>query len=244
MYFRVLSAMAVLSLLPMAGCDRPEAAWEQAREQDTVAAYQEFLQQYPEAPQVAEAEERIQTLRREERWEQVRQADTIEAYQEFLGQFPEGPQAEEARAAIEARERLSRWQMLEGSDDIAALREFAVRYDAHPLAGEARQRIAGLEAEARAREQAREAERQRRLAEEAARTHRVQLAALRTEEQARAGVYRLQERLADMLGDTKLEVVQSGSYHFVRTEPMEEEQASDICQRLKARNQDCLVVKR
>lgn len=242
MSFRVWSFVVLVLMITIAGCDRSGTAWEQAQEQDTVAAYEEFLQQYAESDQAVEARQRLTARRREQGWELASQADTADAYQAFLAQFPDSPQSEQARSRIESLQAQRRWERLEDSNDIAALRAFTERYGEHPAAEHAQQRIDRLEAEAR--EHAREAERQRRLAEEAAHTHRVQLAALRTEDQARSGVSRLQERLADVLEDTQLEVVAAGNYHFVRTVPMREEQAIELCKRLKDRSQDCLVVPR
>ncbi len=238
----------ILFLIGAAGCDRPGAAWDEAREADSVEAYRQFVEAYPDSPQAGDAEQRILELRREQAWEAARMEDTVESYQAFLGQYPEGEFADQARSRLSVLERQSAWQALEDSDDLEALSAFADDYRETPEAAEAQARIAEIQAarqEAESRERARAEEERRRLeAEQAARSHRVQLAALRTAEQAREGAQRLREQLGDMLAETDIEVHPSGNLHLLRTEPMEEDAAAELCERLKASGNDCLVVPR
>jgi hypothetical protein len=244
MNIRSLLAFTLWLLIASAGCDRQGAAWEEARAADNVAAYQEFLEAYPDSPQANEAQQRILGLRRELAWEAARQADSIEAYQQFLEQFPDGEAVQQARNRLDELEGQEAWRALQQSTDLAALRAFADEYRGSAVGTQAEQRIAELEAAAaRDRERAEE-ERRRREAEEAALSHRVQLAALRTQQQAHDGASRLQERLADVLGETRIEVQQSGNFHLLRTQPLSEQDALALCDRLKARGSDCLVVAR
>lgn len=245
MNVRTITATAAIVLVALAsGCERQEAAWQEAREADTIAAYQEYVEAYGDSPQADEAEQRIRALRAADLWIETRQADTVEAYQRFLAQFPDSQEAEQARARLEELERQSEWAALRASTNIDALRAFAEQYSDHPVSEKARQRIAQLK-EAEAREEAQlEEERQRRIAEEAARTHRVQLAALRSEDQARSGARRLEERLSDTLGEIDLEIDQSGGFYLIRTEPMEERDARSLCERLRDQDQECLAVSR
>lgn len=247
MNIRVLLVL-ILFMLGAAGCDSPGAAWDEAREADSIEAYQQFVDAYPDSPEASDAEQRILELRREQAWEAARMEDTVEAYQAFLGEYSEGELADQARSRLSVLERQSAWQALEGSDDLEALQAFADDYRESPEATEAQARIAELEearreAEARERERAEE-ERRRLEAERAARSHRVQLAALRTAEQAEQGAQRLREQLGDLLGESDVEVQSSGNLHLLRTEPMEEDAAAELCNQLKAAGNDCLVVPR
>ena len=65
---RTLLAPSFLVLALVAGCNRQEADWEEAREADTVAAYQEFLEEHPESQQAQVAQQRMRALQRAERW--------------------------------------------------------------------------------------------------------------------------------------------------------------------------------
>jgi hypothetical protein len=241
----IITVIAAIVLVVLAsGCDRQEAAWQEAKEADTIAAYQAYVEAHGDGPQADEAEQRIRALQAADLWKEIREAETVEAYERFLKRFPDSQEAEEARARIAELERQNEWAGLRTSSDIDALRAFAERYHDYPLGEEARQRIGELE-EAEAREQARlEEERQRRLAEEATRTHRVQVAALRSEEQARDGAGRLEERLAATLGEIGLEIEESGRFYLIRTEPLTEPDARSLCERLQDQNQECFVVTR
>ena len=245
MNVRTTTAAATIVLMLLAsGCDRQEAAWQEAREADTITAYEAYVEEYGDSQQANDAQQRIRALRAAELWQETRQAGTVKAYQRFLQQFPGTPEAEEARARLAELERQNEWAGLRTSGDIDALRAFAERYHDYPLGEEARQRVGELE-EAEAREQARlEEERQRRLAEEATRTHRVQVAALSSEEQARHGAGRLEERLAATLGKIGLEIEESGRFYLIRTEPLTEPDARSLCERLQDQNQECFVVTR
>lgn len=64
------------------GCDREPRHWENAKAQNTVASYREFLARYPRSPFSAEAQTRMVGLR-------VREAettDTPESYRSFLSE--------------------------------------------------------------------------------------------------------------------------------------------------------------
>ncbi len=242
----LLPALIVLVAALLTGCDRQQAAWEEAQEAGTIAGYQEFLETYPESPNAEQARQRIDEMRRAQLWEQARQADTAAAYEEFLTEFPQSEEAEQARARLSELARTRQWEALQDSRDVQALRAFAEQHSGTPLAEQARQRASEIEASAReaeAREQAR-LEEERRRAEEATYTHRVQLAAFQSEARARQGVQNLEQRLADALGDIGIEVQRSGRFYLVRTEPMPEDEARSLCDRLKTQGQDCLVVGR
>jgi hypothetical protein len=246
---RSLLAAALLSLAMLAGCDRPETAWQEAQEADTIAAYQDFLDRHPDAPQAADAERRITEIRRAQRWQETAQADAAEAYEQFLAEFPDAPEAEQARERLAGIEREQQWAALRDTDDIDALRDFAERHRDHAVGAQARQRADVLEAaefEAAERERARIAEEERRRAEEAdaRRTHRVQLAALRSAERARDGASLLQRQFADVLGELAVEVAEVGAFHVVRTQPVPEEDARSLCERIRAEEGDCVVTTR
>lgn len=242
MNIRSLVALGCLVLAALTGCDRQETAWRDAQEADTVGAYQEFLQSYPESPQATEAGERIRTLQREALWQQTLEADSLEAYQQFLAEFPEGDGADQAADRIAELTSQTEWEALRDSNDLEALQAFADRYGDYPISTQARQRIEDLEAEAAAEQARLEAERRR--ADEAARSHRVQLAAIQSEQRAATGADMLQQQLADALGAIRIEVKQSGSLYLLVTEPLPEEDARALCNGLQASGQECLVVPR
>jgi len=241
MKIRLLATTALLmAMAVVGGCDREGRAWEEAQKTNTTSAYDGYLKEYRDSPHAAEAEQRLAALRAAALWKETTGADSAEAYRRYLDAFPDGAQAGEARARLDQLEVEGEWQTLQNSLDVTALQAFAERHAAQPAAAAARERIEQLEQAAR--EQARlEQERQ---AEDAARTHRVQLAAFRSEADAERSVRRLTERLTAILGETRLEVGQSGNHYLVRTAPLKEQDARALCRRLKEQSQDCLVVSR
>ncbi len=241
MKIRTLALPLVLAAL-MAGCNGQGAAWQDAQQADTVPAYQQFLDDYPDSPHAGDARQRLQALQRAQSWAQATQADTIDAYQKFLGEYSSGDEVDQARQRLAELQREKDWSELSDSNDIQALEAFADRNQGTALAEQAQQRIDELEAAAR-QEQARQQQEQQR-AEEATHTHRVQLAAFATMERARKSESQLEQSLSGVLGDTGLDVQQSGSYYLVRTDPLTEQDAQALCKQLKQNGQDCLVVKR
>ena len=233
--------MALLVTVTTA-CDRHEAAWEKARQTDTVSAYQAYLDDYGDTPQAADARARIKELERAAAWAAAEQADTVDAYRAFAERYPDSRQAAQAQARLAALERARAWQALSTTTDLEALTAFDERYAGEPEAEQARRRIAELAAE---QEQA-----QARLAEERQRearatlTHRVQLAAYRSADDAAKGIGRLEQQLASTLAGIALESLPSGRMHAVRTEPMPESEARALCAELKQAGQDCFVVRR
>lgn len=252
MTIRILFLTLTLTLA-LIGCDRQGAQWEEAQQEDTVAAYQSFVERYPDSPEAEKARNRIQTLRAEQAWTDARQRNTAEAYRGFIEEHPQAEAAEEARARLQTLERESRWQALADSEDIKALRAFADKYAGSPEAALARERADELEAkaqiEAERAAQERELQRQREAEREARRraeqgTHRVQLAVVRGQAQANAGVEQLRQRLDEVLGDVTLETQQTNGLYRLVTRPMSREQAQGLCESLKQRGQDCLVRQR
>jgi hypothetical protein len=82
-------------------CSRQEAGWRAARDEDSLPAYETYLQQFPVGAHAAEARARMRELLEDHEWERAMQSGRPEAYQRYLSAFPEG------RYAGAARERLS-----------------------------------------------------------------------------------------------------------------------------------------
>ena len=79
---------------------RVKLGYEEAKEQNTVQAYQAFLDQFPESEYVGPARRSLH----QRAFEQAESVSTISGYQKFLLEFPESPQVEEARQQLAALE--------------------------------------------------------------------------------------------------------------------------------------------
>lgn len=254
MIIRMLCLMFALTLV---ACDREGTHWEEAQQENTIAAYEAYVESYPAGENADQARNLIDTLRAEEAWTQVQQQDTMTAYRGFLADYPDAAGVDEARARLDILEREDAWQDLATSDDIAALQNFADEHPNSPEAEIARTRANELEAEAERREleaqaeaeRERELELQREREREAQRqaeqgTHRVQLAAVRSQDQANAGIEQLQRQLGEVLGDIGLEAQRTNGLYRLVTQAMSREEAGELCGALNQRGQDCFVRQR
>jgi hypothetical protein len=87
--------------LALAACSRQESAWRSSQQQDTPAAYENYLRDYPAGAHVGAARLRLGELREQQDWERATRFDTPESFQRYLAGYPAG------RFAATARERLS-----------------------------------------------------------------------------------------------------------------------------------------
>ncbi|HKU95180.1 MAG TPA: protein kinase [Vineibacter sp.] len=136
---------------------RQAQAWRQAVEVDTVAAYEAFLAQHPNAPQAAEARQRLAAARQAQvqaqAWRQAVQADTAAAYEAFLAQYPNASQAAEARqrlTAVQQREVRGRdeeasWRRAQNATTPEPLLDYLQRYPDGRYAEAARRKLAGMQ---------------------------------------------------------------------------------------------------
>jgi cell division septation protein DedD len=93
-------ALLVLALC-LAGCSREADDWRGAQAADTSASYEQFLHQYPRSAHVNEANTRLAQLAEDEAWQGATSIDTQMGYQQFLTRYPDGKWAQEARVRIE-----------------------------------------------------------------------------------------------------------------------------------------------
>ena len=91
----------VLASLVLVGCSREGTDWRSTQAADTVAAYEQFLKQYPGSTHATDATTRVAQLAEDEAWQQATGQDSLQAYQQFVGRYPEGKWTQEARVRIE-----------------------------------------------------------------------------------------------------------------------------------------------
>jgi len=73
-------------------------AWELARKANTIAAYTEFIKDWPDLPLAHEALWQLA-------FEPVRRANTSDAYKQFIKQYPDSPQAADALLHVQNASR-------------------------------------------------------------------------------------------------------------------------------------------
>jgi cell division septation protein DedD len=90
-----------LSLLVLAACSREGADWKSATTADTLEAYQQFLQQHPNAAKSTAARDRLKALTEDRDWQATAATDTRAGYEQFIAQHADSKWAQEARIRIE-----------------------------------------------------------------------------------------------------------------------------------------------
>ncbi len=78
-------------------------AWQDALAANTISAYREFLEDYPDSPRRPQALNRIDALQASgASWQQAEDQDTIQAYRDYIADNPNSPHVQEARTRIAA----------------------------------------------------------------------------------------------------------------------------------------------
>jgi hypothetical protein len=124
-----LGALLLVQALALA-CTDPEQAFESARVEDDVAAYERYIRDFPDSPQVELAWQRIELIRA---FEAAEAQGSAGAYEEFAARFPESGRAE--IAARRARElRTDAWQAALREGGVDALASFREAFPESPEA--------------------------------------------------------------------------------------------------------------
>ncbi len=127
--------------------------WERCLAENSLAAFNAYLDRFPNGPHADEALQRIKDLEEEKEWERVGRIDKIYAYRSFLRSFPSGKFAADAKTRIrqlqegEQEEReLQLWNRAKAQDTQAAYEKYLATFSAGRYAGEANARIRDLKA--------------------------------------------------------------------------------------------------
>ena len=90
----------ILAASFLAGCDRRESAWRDARREDSQSGYQAYLERYPTGAHADEARAKLELRRETQEWERAERLGTPEAWQAYLARWPEGRHAGQARRLL------------------------------------------------------------------------------------------------------------------------------------------------
>jgi hypothetical protein len=98
-----IACIAAVSLV-CAGCSAKKD-WNRARAQDTVLAYEMFLDAHPNSDESVLARHRIEALQDAGAWSRAQRNGTIGGYAEYLRWRPDGAHAAQARSRMYELER-------------------------------------------------------------------------------------------------------------------------------------------
>jgi hypothetical protein len=133
-----LGGLIIVSALMALGCvDEDKEDWQAAEEANTVAAFEEYLQEHPDGKYVTEAREGLDELH----WHEAEGTNTVEAFEEYLEEHPDGKYVTEAREGLEELH----WHEAEGTNTAEAFGEYLQDHPDGKYAVQAREHIDDLD---------------------------------------------------------------------------------------------------
>jgi hypothetical protein len=84
----------------LAACSRQESSWQDAAAENSIAAYERYLADFPAGPHAGIASARVAELMEQEAWSRANRLQTPEAWQRYLGEWPNGRHAPAARRQL------------------------------------------------------------------------------------------------------------------------------------------------
>ncbi|HEX5206999.1 MAG TPA: SPOR domain-containing protein [Steroidobacteraceae bacterium] len=212
--------LCVISAGALVACSSPNADWQKANQQNSVAAYQQFIQQHPNDARVEQARNRINALKDEQAWATAQSANTLDGYQQYLQQEPNGMHAADAQDKVTGLQQDAAWQTAQSTNTAAGYQDFLTKYPNAPTADQAREALKKLTG------------------------YQVRLASVRS----KTAADKLAQHLKDKFGSDLQDVVvvpPSGKSKSseIRSAPMTESDAKAACAKLKKAHQHCEVVK-
>jgi len=215
----LIRSVCLLAVAALLACSSPEADWNQATAQGTAAAYQDFLNKYPNNAHAAEARQRIQTIQDGQAWINAQTANSLDSYQQYIAAEPQGANVQEAHNRIMAIQSAAAWQDTKNAGTASALQAFLQKYPQGPEADQARAQLAQFD-------------------------YQVQLGTYSSGQQADQARARLQDHYGKDL-QAVVVVPPSGKskvYH-VASADMTQDQAKAACAMLRKSHQRCEVTK-
>ncbi len=122
-----------LCFLVFISCSSEKKDWKNAESENSITAYEDFLNRYSEGEFTDEARSRIETIY----FEKAEAANTIEAFDDFLKRYSEGDFADKARFKIETLY----FEKAEAANTIEAFDDFLKRYPEGDFADKAHFKI-------------------------------------------------------------------------------------------------------
>lgn len=212
--------LCVIMAGALAACSSPNADWQRATTQNTVAAYQQFIQQHPNDARVEQARNRINALNDEAAWTTAQNANSLDGFQQYLQQEPNGMHAADAQDKINALQQDAAWQTAQQTNTAAGYQDFLTKYPNSPHAGDAQAALKQLTG------------------------YQALLASTRSKTLADKLAARLKTKYGSDLQDVVV-VPPSGKSKTleVRSAPMTQDDAKAACAKLRKAHQHCEVVK-
>jgi len=212
--------LCVITAGMLAACSSPNADWQKATQQNSVAAYQQFIQQHPNDARAEQARNRINALQDEQAWNTAKSANTLDSYQQYLQQEPNGMHAADAQDKVNGLQQAAAWQTAQNTNTAQGYQDFLSKYPNAPQAGDAQAALKKLTG------------------------FQLLLASTRSKTLADKMAQHLKSKYGNEVQDVVVVPPTGKSKTLeVRSAPMSESDAKAACAKLKKAHQRCTVVK-
>jgi len=219
--YMCLVPVALCSALAVAACGSATKDWANVSSQNTVAAYQSFLDKHPGDAHAPDAKMNIAALQDESAWKTAQSGNSVDSYRQYLQSEATGMHSQEARDRVAGLERATAWKTAESGGSKSALEVFLQKFPQGPEADQARQRLAVLKAE-----------------------YRDRLGAFHDERAAKRRREELQSRFSSVLREIDVLSPDSSNKRYrLMSGLMDHQDAESACASLKRHKQSCEVVK-
>jgi hypothetical protein len=212
--------ITVIAAAMLVACGSVEGAWDKANAENSVQAYQAFLDKYPADKHADEARAKIAALQDLQAWTAADTANTEAAFQGYLQKHGSGVHAQEARDRLNGLQGAVAWQQAIQTGTAAAFKDFLHKYPIGPQTAAAKAKLAELAG------------------------YRVRLATASTLSAATGQRDRLERYYGKTLTEVDvLEPTPTEKSFAVVSGDMTEDQANAACATLKRSHQRCEVEK-
>lgn len=113
-------AVCFLLLIAVSSCNSEKNDWEKASQENTIEAYENFINKHAKSEYFGEASKKLENLE----WERASNKNSIESLSEFISKYPNGVHVPDARSNIEELE----WENAKQQNTIKGYSEFITNY--------------------------------------------------------------------------------------------------------------------
>lgn len=145
---KLVVGVLILVVIALAACSSVEKDWQDARQVNSLEAFNEFLQNHGDGPFADSARTVIEILM----WQEAQTQNAVNGYESFIEAYESGPYTEQAVAALRVLEDRE-WEKVLGDNSIESFETYLNVFPEGQYVGLARGGIDGLRFMARLRDQ-------------------------------------------------------------------------------------------
>jgi hypothetical protein len=145
-YMRMQSIIALLLITPMISCSSAKRDYQKASGQNTVEAYEAFLQMHPDAKQADQAKSQLAELEIERDWQLAESTRTAAGYRDYIAKHPTTRNCKLAKERLKELQVAEAWRKADRRATIDAYQNYLSTYPESPKTNIALVRLEALTA--------------------------------------------------------------------------------------------------